>query len=243
MAIKEAWNTHQISKIAILGYGKLKAGLTLQTVMTGPSPISPDPKTTRIYVPQYISLATADDAALDAQLQIAGRSFVELKGETAPDAWQIRLLGVTGMVERLKRYSAMEKILAEIEGKRVYEALKKGFPATLLVDKFQTSRGEGYVVGTQRGDFNGILGLTPTAAKARAKAAANLVGRLKERPGQPGNVEVDEAEQDALAKVLEVEVASPTASSDAGTGVLESPPPTTASSATGSSSTSMEVDE
>ena len=241
VAIKEVWNVHKINKIAILGYGKLKAGLTLQTVMTGPYPTPSGPETTRIYVPQYISLATGQLAALDAQLQIAGRSFVELKGETAPDKkeWQIRLLGVAGIVERLKRYSAMEKILAEIEGARVYEALKKGFPATLLVDKFQTGRGEGYVVGTQRGDFNGILGLTPTAAKARAKAAANLVRRL-ETAGQPDEVQIDEDEQIALAEALEVEVASPTASSEAATDVLESPSLTDPSDL--ESSNVMEVD-
>ena len=90
----------------------------------------------RIYCPRYIALATSSNASLDSQLQIAGRSFVELKGVSAPKGWEIQLLGVKNMAERLKQYSQMERHLADINNRggsklRLFEALKKG-TATLV---------------------------------------------------------------------------------------------------------------
>ena len=165
VAVEEVWAKLGISKIAILGYGMLQAGLTVQTVD------NVEGQPLRIYCPKYVALATAENAALDAQLQIAGRSFVELKGQTAPTAWTIELLGVRGMVERLNRYSDMEGLLARIRGKRMFEALKEGFGAKMMV---ANSLGTLGVVGTRRGDFSGILGMTPAEALKRANVAARV---------------------------------------------------------------------
>ena len=172
-AVKYAFEKYNISKISILGFNMLKAGLTVQTVIDQRTddeekkPVGP----LRIYCPKYVALATAENAALDAQLQIAGRSFVELKGMPAPTNWKIQFLGVQGRVEALQRYSEMEERLARISGKRVYEALKEGFGARMMV---ANSLGTLGVVGTQRGDFGSILGLTPADARRRANAAKKV---------------------------------------------------------------------
>ena len=189
VAIESAWDTLGINKVAVLGYGMLQAGLTLQTVVER----TDAPK--RIYCPKYVALATAENAALDAQLQIAGRSFVEIKGLPAPTGWKIEFLGVEGRVEALQRYSEMEEALARIAGKRVYEALKDGFGYKMMVANSLKTLG---VVGTQRGDFSSILGLTPTDALKRAKVAK----KLRESPG--GTLTVEQ-QKDALEQALALE--------------------------------------
>lgn len=188
VAIEAVWREFQIPKIAIMGYGMLQAGLTVQSVIKSPKnhslikprnkngKIAPLKKGTptylRIYCPQYVALATASNAALDAQLQIAGRAFVELKGTPKPKGWRIKMLGVENIVSRLTNYSAMERTLAEIndgdESLKLYEALKQKFNATMMEENLEGTLG---VVGVRRGDFGNILGLTAEAAARRAKAA------------------------------------------------------------------------
>ena len=204
-AIGRVWNFYRMKKVAILGYGMLQAGLTVQTVIKATRPVkspeSPAPKPaynlrtrrpkaeipgygnadnmesySRIYCPQYGALATAENAALDAQLQIAGRAFVELKNTVAPTDWGIELLGVAGMPDRLQRYSAMEERLADIntseksqdEKLTLYRALKESFNSELMVKNTSGTLG---VVGVRRGDFASILGLTAEAAERRAAIA------------------------------------------------------------------------
>lgn len=172
VAIQTVWDRKGISKVAILGYGMLEAGLTVQSVVTVPSQ-KDEAGHKRIYAPKYVALATAENASLDGQLQIAGRSFVELKDTVAPPNWKIQLLGVKGMQDRLVRYSDMEKILADINsnGKShaLYEALKQAFSASLMQENSYGTLG---VVGTRRGDFGSILGLTAVVAQKRAAAAS-----------------------------------------------------------------------
>lgn len=151
-----------ITKFAILGYSMLAAGLTVQSVLNTEDGIYN-------FCPQYVALATAETAPLDTQLQIAGRSFVELKEADAPAEWQIQLLGVKGMVDRLKNYSGMEEVLANIKGLRMFEALKKSFDADFMT---QNSVGTLGVIGTRRSDFGSILGLTPELAAAKSAAVA-----------------------------------------------------------------------
>lgn len=164
-AIEEALNAYDITKVAILGYGMLQAGLTVQSVVANPN------EPLRIFCPQYMALGSAKDTNLDGQLQIAGRTFVELKDVVAPDEWFIKMLGVDGIVDTLKQYSEMERLLAEIEGQRLYESLKSKFGADIMTENEFGGLG---VVGTRRGDFGSILGLTPKVAAERAKAAESL---------------------------------------------------------------------
>jgi hypothetical protein len=157
-----------VTKIAILGYGMLQAGLTVQVFAKHPVT-----KVDLVYCPQWIALATSADASLDAQLQIAGRSFVELKGKVAPTPAQfpIFMLGVERCVQRLKDYSAMENKLARVKGIRMFMALKD--PDVFDKDFMAGQQGENKlgVVGVRRGDFGQILGLTAATAQKRVKDA------------------------------------------------------------------------
>ena len=157
-----------VTKVAILGYGMLQAGLTVQVFAQ--HPIS---KRTLVYCPQWLALATSADAALDAQLQIAGRAFVELKNQVAPTPaqWPIYYLGVGGAVQRLNDYSAMEEKLARVKGLRMFMALKD--PLVFGKDFMSSQSGDNKlgVVGVRRGDFAQILGLTAKTANERLKDA------------------------------------------------------------------------
>ena len=133
-AISALWQDYQISKIAILGYGMLSAGLTIQTVIRAPLDVSKNKKRekdaereeiadadikgaagyNRIYCANYLAIATSNDSSLDKQLQIAGRTFAELKNHAAPKNWHINVLGVPNIVDTLTQYSEMESILSDI---------------------------------------------------------------------------------------------------------------------------------
>ena len=182
-----------ITRVAILGYGMLQAGLTVQSTIEHSGK-------THHYCPRYVALATADTAALDAQLQIAGRAFVDIKGVVAPDMWTIELLGVKNMVETLKQYSAMEDRLAKgkvvqesanrqlgrVAGMPMYEVLRTAFTSDFMITNSVNSIG---VLSTRKVDFGSILGLT--AAKARDAAQSAKLAR--ENPGseEPGGSEED----------------------------------------------------
>lgn len=172
-AIKHVYDQYGISRIAILGYSMLEAGLTVQTVLENQVKKGNDViLTKRVYCPQYVALATAKNAALDAQLQIAGRTFVELKSsiaKAAPSKWSIQLLGTVGMRNRLRRYSEMESTLAQAREKPMYDALKEKFDAQYMIDALGSNLG---VVGVRRGSFGSILGITATVALSRVEANA-----------------------------------------------------------------------
>ena len=164
-----------IHRFAVLGYGMLEAGLTLQTYInwqwTGPPDGNGNPTKAdgpeRMFCPQYMALATSEKAPLDGQLQIAGRSFVDLKERPAPPLWNIKLLGVKGRVETLNSYSKMEERFSVIglDEKKLlpmYEALKRGFNQQIVgLTSFKTL---GFI-GTRRGEFARMLGLTPDALR------------------------------------------------------------------------------
>ena len=175
VAIETTYREYGISKIAILGYGMLRAGLTVQTMVEDRVVENQKTKTIkRWYCPQYLALATSGKATLDDQLQTAGRSFVELKGMKGPKYWKIHMLGTEGAVKRLNDYSGMEERLGEIGSDRqmpLYEALKD--PRVFGAKFMATQEGENKlgVVGKRRGDFASILGLTATTASRRAKDA------------------------------------------------------------------------
>ena len=172
-AINKLWSTTgvQISKVAILGYGMLQAGLTVQTF------VSPN----RIYCPRHVAVATAETAALDVQLQMVGRAFADLRAVTRPPVegadsrWRIELLSVPGMATRLQEYSAMETILADVNEKgkpiSMCEALKRSFTRQLMQVNAYGTLG---TVGVRRGDFASILGLDAAEARKQSLVAKKL---------------------------------------------------------------------
>ena len=176
-AIEYVWKKwdKMIKKFSVLGYGMLEAGLTVQTYIKDQDRQG-GKHTERMFCPQYVALATSDDAPLDSQLQIAGRSFVDLKNQSAPPHWRIKLLGVKGRIESLQNYSSMEKRFADIgrdedEGQmRMFEALKRGFGTRIVGLNSLKTLG---VLGVRRGEFSRILGLTPAAVDI-------LIGKVEE---------------------------------------------------------------
>jgi hypothetical protein len=174
-AIREAANnkyqgfSSPVRRVSILGYGMLEAGLTVQ-VYIAPNEVEPIART---YCPKYLALATSAQAALDAQLQIAGRSFVEIKGQVAPttEQWQVQMLGVKNAVKTLVEYSGMESLLSKIKPVSMYQALKdpEVFDNSLIAK--QKGKNKLGVVGVRRGDFGQILGLTAATAQKRADEA------------------------------------------------------------------------
>mgnify|MGYP006086594323 CR=1 FL=1 len=168
-----------IARVAILGYNMLEAGLTVQTVLEEKN----GPK--RVYCPQYVALATAQNAALDAQLQIAGRAFCELKStvvEAAPSKWKIKLLGTKGMLDRLTQYSQMERMLADVKERPMFSALREEFDSKFIASCLESTIG---VVGVRRGDFGAILGLTAKAAKERNSVNDKQREAYKKRKAKP----------------------------------------------------------
>jgi hypothetical protein len=129
-AIRSSFEDFGIVKIAILGYGMLSAGLTVQTIIQAPlnsnlvqrraknakrkTVDGSDGTYNRIYCAKYLALATTTTSSLDKNLQLAGRTFAELKEHKAPLNWKIQVLGVTDIVDTLTQYSNMEEILADI---------------------------------------------------------------------------------------------------------------------------------
>ena len=175
----------RIDKFAVLGYGMLTAGLTVQTYI---------PRKRKMFCPQYTALASTDQAALDSQLQIAGRSFVDLKQHSYPDDWYIQLLSVEGKLDKLQKYTQMEERFATIgddgEQKPMYEVLKRGFKTRFIdLDSFNTL---GYL-GVRRGEFSRILGLTP-------KAAQTLVKDVQDASKGKTEAEADKALSDKFAQ-------------------------------------------
>ena len=206
-----ALKTHKITRVAALGYGMLKAGLTMQNRQEHDDFDSP-----LYYCPQYVAMATSDTAALDDQLQTAGRAFVDLKTLErplyAPDAWKIQLLGVKDIETTLVQYSAMEMRLAKATARRserltgmpVYEVLRSEFGTSFMITNSVNSIG---VVGTRRGDFGSILGLTASdAAAAATRAAKNrLAGGVTEEVDHHDEAERDRANKEEAAAVADLQ--------------------------------------
>jgi hypothetical protein len=187
----KVWDGGPVDKFAILGYNMLKAGLTVQTV------IEKDEKR-YFYCPGYVALATNDQTPLDAQLQIAGRSFVDMKDLAVPDDWKIQMLAVKDAVPRLQSYSRMEKKLASVgkkeeateesterpintRGKKLYELLRDSFNVDMMLESGLESLGK---IGTRRGEFGNVLGLDKQEAIRRGKAAARLRKHIAKAPTQ-----------------------------------------------------------
>ena len=155
--------SQSITKVAALGYGMFKAGLTLQADFKV-YPKKGPPKRL-IFCPKYMAYASLPEAPLDAMLQTVGRAFVDLKGLKAPPDWFIEFLGRPGLVDRLVGYSELEQRLAATGGERVYVAMRQGFDRTSLAEAESAGETTTFgVVGARREDIAGILGMTRTKA-------------------------------------------------------------------------------
>ncbi|MBE36670.1 MAG: hypothetical protein CMI16_14125 [Opitutaceae bacterium] len=206
-AIKYA-HSRGITRVAALGYGMFKAGLTLQTEVETPRPGKKDLR--NIYCPKYLAYTSLPEAPLDSMLQTVGRAFVELKDLEKPPGWCIEFLGRPGLVERLEGYNQMEERLAKVGGERVYAAIKVEFDRTTLVESETEGAGALGVVGSRRGDIAGILGMTRKRAvelqmerkKKAAKAAKKKAEEAKKkadaaREAAAAAKELEDAERDA----------------------------------------------
>tara|TARA_Y100000389_G_scaffold245_1_gene187 strand:+ start:723 stop:6503 length:5781 start_codon:yes stop_codon:yes gene_type:complete len=191
-AIEHVWEKYKgtISKFSVLGYGMLEAGLTVQTYLPANTPHSEGKQ--HMFCPLYVALATSDSAPLDAQLQIAGRAFVDLKEREKPPKWRIQLLAIKDRAESLLNYDKMEERFANI-GRKVdgdeeqdeeqmpmYEALKRGFGTRIVGLNSLKTLG---VLGVRRGEFARILGLTPDAVNELIGAVekAKVIGTEKQQ--------------------------------------------------------------
>ena len=175
-AVRHAWEAYRISRVAVLGYGMLKAGLTVQVFLPARGG---EPE--RHYCPRYLAMSTSSSTPLDTQLQMAGRTFVDLKEHEAPFDWKIEVLGVPGIVETLAQYSNMEQQLANLKPTRIYRALRESFGTKFIKPNELGSMG---TVGAREGDFAAMLGLTFEAAKKElaAQAAAGPSGAAVPTP-------------------------------------------------------------
>jgi hypothetical protein len=163
--------TQGVSRIAVLGYSMLEAGLTIQHVR--PPERAGEKK--HVFCASHLQLMTADSSSLDGQLQIAGRTFFELKGSVKPTPaqWPIHTLGVQGLADRMRSYQAVETKFAESPAMPLYRALRSSFTfsGSTAGGRDQLSLGELYIdgdskssafvrLGTRRGDLAAILGLS-----------------------------------------------------------------------------------
>ena len=168
-----------------------QAGLTIQHFVKSPDPTN---EPSLMYCASHLSLQTGDNSGLDTQLQMAGRTFFDLgKGVKAPtvEEWPIVTLGVKGLVDRLRKYEAIESELAEVGGKPMYEALRLSFaprrankgpketdePLRFSIDDLKNRNCSR--IGHRRGNFASILGLTYAIQDAEKKESK------KTKPKQP----------------------------------------------------------
>ena len=179
-AIQYVYGTHAITKFAVLGYGMLKAGLTIQTYIEGKFGQNGNRITNdRMFCPKYMAIASPESASLDSQLQTVGRAFVDLRERKRPENWFIELLAVPNRVETLQSYSAMEDRFADAgrdnNQQPLFMILKTAFKARFLgsLDSYDSL---GFI-GTRRGQFSHLLGLTPDAAKKAVKKVQDALER------------------------------------------------------------------
>jgi len=133
-AIQHLTSTTGIRKFAVLGYGMLSAGLTLQTTI----PIANN--VVLNFVPAFLAFCTTPHRQLDLQLQLAGRSFVDLRRLVdgvavpvqAPSRWRIELLAPDGLIDSLRKYAAMEASFANAPNLRLFEATHRELDVSKL---------------------------------------------------------------------------------------------------------------
>jgi len=117
--------------------------------------------TLRMYCTSHIAMAqvSENDSALDQQLQMLGRSFVDLKGFVKPAGWKIYLLGAAGLSGRLMSYTNLEDKLSKIglgdTAVPMYKALRTDINLSDLEKKRLLGK-----IGVRRVDLASILGLT-----------------------------------------------------------------------------------
>ena len=152
-AIKFVYDEHKITRTAILGYGKLKAGLTVQVFHK-----DKDDGLNYHFIAGYIAVAVAEDTPLDTQWQLVGRAFSDLKETPIPDNFKIQMLSTRNRVDTLKKYEEMEEWLAgnpAIRNMPLYKAVKTLFNLNEI--EWQ-NYGK---IGQRKMEFSDVLALPP----------------------------------------------------------------------------------
>jgi len=128
----------------------------------------------------YIALNPNSTASLDASLQLVGRTFADLRDETMPEGYAIKLLGGHMVQQTLKAYSDMEKTLVDA---RLTDKDGNSQPLTVF-DVLRQAIGPGVVtgeagdvdigsVGVRRVNFLEIFGFTLSEVKRLRTLAKN----------------------------------------------------------------------
>ena len=149
--IDEIYKEYKITRFSTLGFSLLAAGLTLQHVIERE-------EDELIFCPTFPAVAEAGSSSLDGLLQMVGRSFVDIKNVEKPPDFKINLLSTEGAVERLGKYSNVERILSTEPGQKMYEILKSAIDKKNFVE---TGLGELGRVGVRRGRIADLLGIVP----------------------------------------------------------------------------------
>ena len=152
-AIKFVYDEHKITRTAILGYGKLKAGLTVQVFHK-----DEDEDRNYHFIAGYIAVAVAEDTPLDTQWQLVGRAFSDLKDTPIPKTFEIQMLSTRNRVDTLKKYEEMEEWLAgnlAIRNMPLYKAVKT------LFDLNEIEWQNYGKIGQRKMEFSDVLALPP----------------------------------------------------------------------------------
>lgn len=193
-AIKFVYDMHKITRTAILGYGKLKAGLTVQVFHK-----DEDDGRNYHFIAGYIAVAVAEDTPLDTQWQLVGRAFSDLKEVPIPNNFKIQMLSTRNRVDTLKKYEEMEEWLAgnlAIRNMPLYKAVKT------LFDLNEIEWQNYGKIGQRKMEFSDVLALPPATDLDKRKKYNEQALREK--------VEQDEIErrQKELKEIAEAEADS-----------------------------------
>ena len=173
---------YSIDKFGVIGYTMLTAGATIQDTTQVEYVDGQYQKT--YYVPSYALVALTNESPLDEQLQLVGRTFVELHDAVFPPDYKIKLLSVQGESERLAMYANIERYYAEAGVEKIYKVLRSVYTRARSLDPGNPTRELGRdqavylhmmnaLMGKRRGLLGDILGLP---AFKNSQADPNAVG-------------------------------------------------------------------
>jgi hypothetical protein len=156
-AISYAREVYGIDAIAMLGYTMFTAGLTVQAQLHVKTPPG-EPDEVWYYCPRYFAMASSKEQARDAQLQLIGRAFVELRTvlPSNPDDWRVQVLGVEKLVEDMQAYDAIEKLWAQQGNLPMHECI---IAVQQAVQRRYGQRAFDMLMGVRGGSMGSLLGL------------------------------------------------------------------------------------
>ena len=148
-----------------------------------------------MYCPRYVAVNPNISSGLDAQLQLVGRAFVDLRSVEVPENWSIQLLGAYNLESKLKLYGSMERSLANARGVvdkdsgllrylPTYELLRR-----IVVPEIIKSQNDAFDVGyvsSRRVGFGKLFGFTNNDLKTlRQNIMRQLKEQSKKKDGDP----------------------------------------------------------